>query len=153
MIGTLDYIIDIVAEKHKVDRRIVEVIAQENFKRLKTRLVNSTAVAINMNLLGTWVCSNRKLRNYVRQYIKKLRKIRQAISKEKNEEKLTALKNREVIYVERVRTAWSQMEAIRAVYISLAEKKKKRIERAIQKYGIYEPSKFKRKIANAPKGE
>lgn len=118
MIGNLDYIIDNVSTKYNLDRRLVEVIAQESFKRLKSKMTSSEAVSLLFPGLGYWCIMNRKLRNYTRQYIKKLRKAREKLASGTLEEaKIPYYKELEAVYTERVRTAWIQMDAMRYFFI------------------------------------
>lgn len=134
MIGNIDYIIDIVAEKKGVDRRIVEVMASEIFKKLKKSMTNSDALSFSMGKLGHWVCMNRKLRRYTREYIKKLRAVRQKIEQENllakpDEDKLAYLIKMETIYTNRVRTAWVQLNALRTIFYNYAQRKKEKLAR------------------------
>ena len=118
MIGNIDYIIDNVSAKYGIERRIVEVIANESFKRLKKQQTNSEALSLYFPQLGYWVCMNGKLRRYIREYIKKLRKIREKVkSGTLSEEQMPFYIERDEIYTNNIRVAWSQLEAMRQIFI------------------------------------
>ena len=146
MVGNLQFIIDIVAKDSEYDRRVVEAVAVELFKRWKTRMVNSEAFSLYMPELGFFVPMNNKLRKYVREHIKKVRKQRNRI-KVANEELLTARKPEvieelnknlegaimwEGIYLKNLKTALKQLDILRTMYyekhLRIQAKKLKQLE-------------------------
>ncbi len=131
MIGNIDYIIDELAKEKGYDRRMVEVIAGEVFRSWKYKITNSEKLTIYVPKLGYWTGSNNKLRGYVREYIRKLRKTRHAIaSKRLTPEKLERYMQMEQVYVNNIKRAWKQLEAIRALYIKrTARSKIKKLKR------------------------
>lgn len=137
MIGCLDYIIDDVSKKRGMDRKIVEAIAMEYFKRWKFQLTNSDCLSIDMRGLGMWIGMNSKLRGYVRENIRKIRYLEKEI--ETNEELSFLDKDilREKIghYKHRIKLAWAQLDAIRYVYIRRKEVSKEKKKRRELKYG------------------
>lgn len=136
MIGNLDYIIDEVAKKRGKDRRIVEVVAKEFFKSWKYEMSNSEALSFHMRKLGHWGGMNSKLRNAAREYIRKLRKIREKIASGKvPEEKMDSYKNIEAVYKDRLTKTWKQIDAIRYVFINNKKVTKAKKLRRELKYG------------------
>jgi len=140
MIGNLDLIIDIVAKQRGVDRKTVEGIAVETFKRFKTRMGHSSALSLYLPQLGYFICMNRHLRKYVREHIKKVRLRRNKIKlckykiesvKDETERKdwekqLEGAIIWEGIYLKNLKTALIQLNALRTVFY---ESKERRIER------------------------
>ena len=129
MIGNLDLIIDIVSEKEQLDRRLVEVVAVETFKRLKTRMVHSNALSLYLQDLGYFIPLNTRLRKYIRENIKKVRKQRKRIAEFTNllesatenkievyTEKLRVAREFERIYLYNLKNALIQLNALRTVW-------------------------------------
>ena len=127
MVGNLDYIIDIVAEKHNLDRRYVEVVAKETFKRFKSRITYTDAFSIYVPKLGFFIPMHRKLRRYIGDNVRSLRKLRiklkqleKELEKENTtelQEKIQNLKNIEAHYIQMIRNSWTQLNYIRYLII------------------------------------
>lgn len=133
MIGNLDYIIDIVSEKYGIDRRIIEVVAQESFKGLKKQMTNSEATSLYYPEIGYFITNNSRLRNYIRQYIKKARKIRLAKKKHSPEDSMyKMLSEKEEICLERIRVAWKQLDALRILMTKEAARRQKYYNKVIE---------------------
>lgn len=123
MIGNIDHIVDIVSEKNNIDRAIVDKIAKLYFKEWKIRMRVSTEICIPMIGLGKFIASRSKLIGFVKTEIKKLRAVRKRMllrPETRNELNI----NREKYYTENIRTAWKQLEAIRAINIQDIELRK-----------------------------
>jgi hypothetical protein len=140
VIGNLDLIIDIVAKQRGVDRKTVEGIAVETFKRFKTRMGHSSALSLYLPQLGYFICMNRHLRRYVREHVKKVRLRRNKIKlckykiesvKDETERKdwekqLEGAIIWEGIYLKNLKTALIQLNALRIIFY---ESKERKIER------------------------
>lgn len=138
MIGNLDLIIDKYSEKKGLDRRLVEVIAVETFKRLKTRMVHSDALSLHITDLGYFIPMNTRLRRYIRENITKVRKQRKRVKElsgllesAKSEERIAELtKKLEVailfrdVYTYNLTNALSQLNALRTVWYEKANRRK-----------------------------
>ena len=144
MVGNLDYIIDAVSKKHNLDRRLVEVVAQETFRRFKSRINHTDALSLYVPKLGFFIPMNRKLRRYIGETVRSVRKIRikmqeyrdllnSNISEEERIElqrKLKTCEDIEKYNVNAIRTAWYQLDTLRYTII---EKKRKITEWRIKK--------------------
>lgn len=144
MVGNLDYIIDAVSEKNNLDRRLVEVIAQETFKRFKSRINYTDALSLYVPKLGFFIPMNRKLRRYIGETVRSVRRIRKKmqeyrdllnsdISEEQRtelERKLKTCEDIEKYNVNAIKIAWYQLDTLRYVII---EKKRKITEWRIKK--------------------
>lgn len=151
MIGNLDLIIDAVAQKRGEDRRVIEVVAKEMYKRLKTRMVHSEALSLSMPKLGHFVPMNRKLRLYIRELLKKVRKKRakieyckQILANARDEDRIkdfqTQLDNAimfEGFYLKSLQTALIQLNVIRTMWWEKAQRRKERDR--LKSLGLYEP--------------
>jgi|SRR6187399_3652773 len=136
MIGNIDYIIDNVSKATGEDRAIVEAVAMETFKRWKKEITNTETLSIYVPKLGHWVGMNRKLRGYLRQYIKKLRRIREKIaSGNVPPEKMEGYLMMENVYKNNISRAWIQLDAMRLVIVRGKELSKARKIRRDLKYG------------------
>jgi aromatic ring-opening dioxygenase LigB subunit len=138
MIGNIDIIIDNVSDKNDYDRRIVEVIARETFKRLKTRMVHSNALALYITQLGHFIPMHTRLRKYIWETLKKVRKQRKRIQdftellESAREEsritlyttKLESAKMWEGIYVYNLKNALIQLNAIRTIWYERTNRRK-----------------------------
>lgn len=140
MIGNLDLIIDIVAKQRGVDRKTVEAIAVETFKRFKTRMVHTSALSLYLPQLGYFICMNNKLRRYVREHLKKVRLRRNKIKlcnykiksvkddaeREDWKRQLEMAIMWEGIYLKNLRAALIQLNALRIIFYEKKERRKKR---------------------------
>lgn len=146
MIGNLELIIDQVAKDGSYDRRLVEVIAKETFKRWKTRIVHSENFTLKLPYFGSFVPMNSKLRRYVREYVRKVRRLRNKIKDiEKKisscrdperlpelEENLKHAKMFEGIALEKLKNALRQLNTLRTIWYEKRERKRERIEKGIK---------------------
>jgi hypothetical protein len=146
MQGNLQLIIDIVAKDSEYNRDVVEGVAIELFKRWKTRMVHSEAFTLYMPELGYFMPMNNKLRKYVRENVKKVRKQRNRLKLAK-ETLLTARKPElieelnktiegatmwEGIYLKNLKCALKQLNILRTLYYEKGLRRKERKLKALE---------------------
>jgi hypothetical protein len=122
MVGNIDYIIDIVAEKRGVDRELVRILTYSFYKEWKKRMTHTTGTCIDIPAFGKFIVMNAKLRRYIREQIHKLRKVRKKIESKRN-----VVPNdyeKEKYYVYTIKITWEQIEHIRKIYIRRNENRK-----------------------------
>lgn len=135
MIGNINHIIDIVAEKNNMDRAMIEKIAKMYYKEWKNRLRTSEEICIPLLGLGKFITSASRLRGFIRTEVKKLRRIRQW--KKNNPQRVTdVILAKEKYYTDNIKVAWAQLERIREINL---QDKKLREEGKLKSFGIGHP--------------
>lgn len=115
MIGNIDYVIDIVAEREGYDKEVLKKITMGYFKEWKKQMRYGEEILIPFGRFGDFMIMNSKLRGYVRRLIKKIRTIRIRRFQGKSKMPYNQLLAIEHKYMEEFRLAWRQLEVIRKI--------------------------------------
>ena len=117
MIGNIDYIIDIVAEREGYDKEVLRGITMGYFKEWKKRMRYGEEIVIPFGKIGKFMVMNSKLRGFARRTLRKIRNIRYKRITGKSKMSANQLAAIEHKYMEEFRLAWGQMEVIRKIFI------------------------------------
>lgn len=117
MIGNIDYVIDIAAEKHGYDRELLKKVVMGYFKEWKRQMRYEEPVLIPFGRFGDFMIMNSKLRGYCRRMIKKIRGIRIKRFQGKSKMPYNQLLAIEHRWMEEFRLAWKQLDIIRKILI------------------------------------
>lgn len=114
--------------------RIVEVLFDEQWKELNRQLQFSEDCAITVPNFGRFAVNNSKLRKYIRDAVRKLRKIRKRIEILKTQKDFDPENSMTIIIekdlVTKIRAAWKQLDSLRMLWINKEKYyKRKKLEK------------------------
>lgn len=102
--------------------RIMEIMFDEQWKELNKQFQFSEDCAITVPHFGRFAVNNSKLRKYVRDGVRQIRKLRARIKelelnpKFEHEKSMTVILERDLVL--KVRVAWKQLDSLRNLWIS-----------------------------------